>query len=63
VHGAIDENVHPANTMQFARALQRAGKPFDMMIYPETRHGPTGAANAHWRALQFEAIRNHLLER
>lgn len=38
IHGAIDDNVHPQNTMQFARALQHAGKEFEMMIYPSERH-------------------------
>jgi dipeptidyl-peptidase-4 len=61
VHGAIDENVHPTNTMQLALALQKAGKAFDLMIYPETRHGTTGAANVHWRALQLEAVQRWLL--
>ena len=28
MHGAIDDNVHPQNTMQLAYELQKAGKPF-----------------------------------
>jgi dipeptidyl-peptidase-4 len=39
VHGEIDDNVHPQNTMQMAYALQKAGKPFELMIYPKSRHG------------------------
>ncbi|HEV8113079.1 MAG TPA: S9 family peptidase [Planctomycetota bacterium] len=39
IHGAIDDNVHPQNTMQLAHALQKAGKPFRMMLYPKSRHG------------------------
>jgi dipeptidyl-peptidase-4 len=27
------------NTLQFAYALQKAGKPFEMMLYPSARHG------------------------
>jgi dipeptidyl-peptidase-4 len=38
IHGEIDENVHAQNTMRFAEALQNAGKPFQMMIYPGNRH-------------------------
>ena len=34
VHGGIDNNVHPANTYRMADALVRAGKRFDMMIFP-----------------------------
>ncbi len=39
IHGSIDDNVHLSNTMQLANALQRAGKQFDLMIYPKNRHG------------------------
>jgi dipeptidyl-peptidase 4 len=38
IHGTTDDNVHPQNTMQFARELQHAGKEFEMMMYPRTRH-------------------------
>lgn len=38
LHGATDDNVHPQNTMQFAQELQQAGIPFEMMLYPRTRH-------------------------
>jgi dipeptidyl-peptidase-4 len=41
IHGAIDDNVHMANTVQFIYALQKAGKQFDLMIYPKSRHGVT----------------------
>lgn len=39
VHGALDDNVHPQNTMQFAYELQQAGKMFQMMLYPKSAHG------------------------
>lgn len=38
LHGVADDNVHPQNTMQFAQELQQAGIPFEMMLYPRTRH-------------------------
>ena len=41
LHGTTDDNVHPQNTMQFARELQKAGKTFEMMMYPRTRHSVT----------------------
>lgn len=41
IHGAIDDNVHMQNTMQFAYELQKAGKQFELMIYPKSRHGVT----------------------
>jgi dipeptidyl-peptidase 4 len=39
VHGALDDNVHPQNSMQFAYELQQAGKLFRMMLYPRSAHG------------------------
>ncbi len=41
IHGAIDDNVHLANTIQFVYELQKAGKQFQLMIYPKSRHGLT----------------------
>lgn len=39
IHGEIDDNVHMSNSLQLAYALQKAGKPFELMIYPRNRHG------------------------
>ena len=39
IHGTLDENVHLSNTLQFTKALQLAGKPFRLMLYPNSRHG------------------------
>jgi dipeptidyl-peptidase-4 len=39
IHGAIDDNVHMQNTMQFVYELQKAGKQFQLMLYPKSRHG------------------------
>ena len=39
VHGDIDNNVHPANTIRVVNALIRANKRFDMLILPGQRHG------------------------
>ena len=38
IHGTGDENVKFAFTLQFADALIRAGKQFDMLVYPNQRH-------------------------
>jgi dipeptidyl-peptidase 4 len=39
VHGEMDNNVHPANTMRLVDALIKANKRFDMLILPGKRHG------------------------
>ena len=39
IHGTQDDNVHMSNSLQFALELQRAGKQFDLMLYPKNRHG------------------------
>jgi dipeptidyl-peptidase 4 len=39
IHGAIDDNVHMSNTIQFLYELQKAGKQVQLMIYPKSRHG------------------------
>ena len=41
IHGTMDDNVHMQNTLQIAWDLQKAGKPFEMMLYPKSRHGVT----------------------
>ena len=38
-HGAVDDNVHPGNSIQLIKELQRHNKTFDFMFYPEQRHG------------------------
>jgi len=61
IHGAIDDNVHVANTMQLAYELQKAGKPFDLMLYPKSRHGVVDPALVrHMRGLMFDFTIEHL---
>ena len=43
VHGTSDDNVHFQNTIQMADALIRAGKQFQLMVYPNKTHGIAGA--------------------
>lgn len=43
IHGTGDENVKFAFTLQFADALIKANKQFDMMVYPNEHHGIEGA--------------------
>ncbi len=47
IHGEIDNNVHPANTMRVVNALINANKRFDMLILPTQRHA-FGTMTEHW---------------
>ncbi|TRZ41189.1 S9 family peptidase [Robertkochia solimangrovi] len=38
-HGQLDDNVPPSNTMLVVEALIKANKDFDMIIFPNQRHG------------------------
>jgi dipeptidyl-peptidase-4 len=60
-HGTIDDNVHFQNTVQFAAALQKADKEFDLMIYPRSRHGLSSSEQQwNFRKLTWKAIRERL---
>lgn len=39
IHGTMDDNVHMQNTLKLAYELQKAGKKFELMVYPKSRHG------------------------
>lgn len=39
IHGVMDDNVHMQNTTKLVYELQKAGKQFDLMLYPNQRHG------------------------
>jgi len=53
IHGLEDDNVHPSNTLQLAKALQDADVPFDMLIFPDADHsvGSPAYRSARWSFL------------
>ncbi|MDZ7373446.1 MAG: S9 family peptidase [candidate division KSB1 bacterium] len=53
VHGTTDDNVHLQNTLQLVDKLQLLNKPFELMLYPEERHG-IGARSRHLQRLIYE---------
>lgn len=63
VHGEIDDNVHMQNTMQLISKLQDVKKDFEMMIYPEGRHGWGGNKGLHFQNLKTQFIYKYLLEK
>jgi dipeptidyl aminopeptidase/acylaminoacyl peptidase len=38
-HGLMDDNVPPSNTMLVVEALEKAGKDFDLIVFPNSHHG------------------------
>lgn len=53
-HGTADDNVHIQNSYEMFEKLVKAGKPFEMLIYPDKNHG-MGGSRDHLlrRAIQF----------
>jgi dipeptidyl-peptidase-4 len=48
LHGTGDDNVHWGNTLAFVDRLYRAGKPYDLQLYPNKNHSILGKdARAH----------------
>lgn len=48
-HGDMDDNVHLQNSIYLISKLEDAGKTFEFMLYPEERHGWSGAKAIHSR--------------
>ncbi len=59
--GTSDINGHFAHTMMMVEALIRAGKPYDLLVFPEQPH-----ASSKWGAVSTdymrEAIRRYFQE-
>ena len=64
LHGTMDDNVHLQNTLQFVYELQKAGKQFELMLYPLSRHSIRDPAlNTHMRHKMLDFILEHLATR
>jgi dipeptidyl aminopeptidase/acylaminoacyl peptidase len=60
VHGDIDNNVHPGNSIRVADALISAGKRFDFMVMPGQRHG-FGNYSKYFERMMWYYFAEHLL--
>jgi dipeptidyl-peptidase-4 len=61
MHGTIDDNVHMQNTIQFIYELEKANKPYQLQVYPKSRHGVVDPALvAHMRAAMWKFIQENL---
>ena len=62
VHGAMDNNVHLQNTLQLIGKLATADKAFELMVYPDTRHGVRLSSFAlHFHRLKVDFLKRNLL--
>ncbi len=59
VHGLIDENVHFRHTARLINALIRAGKHYDLLLFPDERHSPRRTPE---RVYLEQQIRDYFLE-
>ncbi|MDN3585568.1 DPP IV N-terminal domain-containing protein [Pedobacter aquatilis] len=60
VHGLMDDNVPPYNTLLVVEALQKANKSFDLVIFPNSRHG-FGEYSAYMMRRRWDYFVQHLL--
>ncbi len=63
MHGDIDDNVHLQNTIQLVDALTNRDRPFELMIYPGSRHGFSREKSAYDRRERYRFYYQYLLEK
>jgi dipeptidyl-peptidase 4 len=61
VHGDIDDNVHPVETMRLADALMSANKSFDMLFVPNMYHGESGVHATYLARRRWDYFVEYLL--
>ena len=60
IHGTADDNVHFQNSMEMCRRLNKAGKHYDMMVYPDQNHSMRPSATTHVRQKMIDYTLNNL---
>lgn len=61
IHGLIDENVHFYHTSQLISGLIKAGKPYQLQIYPNERHSLRSLdASKHYETTLLSFLQNNL---
>ncbi|WP_233208040.1 S9 family peptidase [Siphonobacter sp. BAB-5405] len=59
-HGMMDDNVPPYNTLLVVEALEKANKDYDLVIFPNSRHG-FGAYTNYMMRRRWDYFVQHLL--
>ncbi len=62
IHNISDDNVHFQNTLQMCDALEKAGKPFELMIYPQKTHEVSGMYRKHLLETMTDFFDRHLTD-
>ena len=58
MHGDMDDNVHPAMTIQVVNELIKANKDFDLIIAPDRAHGLN---EPYFNRRRWDYVVRHLL--
>ncbi|MBK9166358.1 MAG: prolyl oligopeptidase family serine peptidase [Bryobacterales bacterium] len=60
VHNLSDDNVHFQNAVQMGESLARAGKVYDLTVYPQRTHHVTGPERRHMLETMTEFFEREL---
>ncbi len=60
-HGAMDDNVPPQNTLLVVDALVKANKDFDLIIFPNDRHGYRGVSGTYMMRRRWDYFVKNLM--
>ena len=60
IHNIEDDNVLFQNTLQMAEALEKAGKVFSMLMFPQKAHGVTGPLRKDLLEVETEFFEKNL---
>jgi dipeptidyl-peptidase-4 len=60
LHNIEDDNVHFQNSVQMANALEREGRQFQMIVYPQKSHGVSGALQKQMQQAMLDFLEKAL---
>lgn len=61
-HGVLDDNVNPSHTIRMAKALIDAGKNFELVLLPKSKHGFFGDEGKFFTRKMWRHFAKYLLE-